>query len=265
MYVRKRPAISIHSVLHGQLEINWDTEYNNEFNCIHCNSGQYTGFNLAKNNTCKLSLICNTCRKGTALTCRVKTYTYRYYSDIECPNPLCTQRGCDGQKGWIYATNSGRVNCKCRFCNITFKSNATAPCSWVGSQIQNKLLAFSFDEDIWNLKHFYDKPFSETINFKKFRVQWYKLEVKKYLHQILKSHHFSSDSSIKEYMNALRQFDLILCRQQIEQPTDICRKTILDLLDTCRNNRNSTINQKLCKDSGAGSYIQRDFHFIKLV
>lgn len=74
---------------------------------------------------------CDSCRIDVCLTDSVHARIYRYRPDIECPNPLCTEIGHDGQKGWIYHIGNGSSDSKCYFCRITFKSDA------IGSQSHN--------------------------------------------------------------------------------------------------------------------------------
>lgn len=38
MNQRKYSPISIHSTLYGQLKVNWEKEYNDEFSCPRCQS-----------------------------------------------------------------------------------------------------------------------------------------------------------------------------------------------------------------------------------
>lgn len=45
---RKYPPISVHPTLNGQLEVNWQQEYNYEFNCPDCQVGKMTRFAYQK-------------------------------------------------------------------------------------------------------------------------------------------------------------------------------------------------------------------------
>ena len=47
---RKHPAVSVHPALHGQLEVNWKREYQDEFRCPHCENRKINRIYLFKNN-----------------------------------------------------------------------------------------------------------------------------------------------------------------------------------------------------------------------
>lgn len=166
-------------------------------------------------------LVCNSCKRNTHLTCKVPVHIYRYRPNIECPNPLCNKLGHDGQKGWIYKLEYSTSDSKCHFCGVTFKFDSTDSSSWVGSQIENQLLAFCFDDDIWDLRHFYDKSPCPTINFQKINPQWYRVKVKKYLLYLLQSQKFSSASRVIEKIVSLRQLGMIIDKQYLKNQSSI--------------------------------------------
>lgn len=128
MIKRKYPLISIHQTLREELKVDWNNEYNNDFKCPFCNVGNFTAFIYSKRSTCKIQLVCNNCRtkndkkKQTSLTCLVKAHIFRYRFDKECPNPLCTQRGKHGQKGWIYEIGGNISDASCYFCGINLST-----------------------------------------------------------------------------------------------------------------------------------------------
>jgi transcription elongation factor Elf1/integrase len=71
MIERKNPAISVHSTLNGQLRVDWEKEYNNDFNCPRCNDGLLTKYYYRKSKSHQLELQCNLCQKGTDLSCLI--------------------------------------------------------------------------------------------------------------------------------------------------------------------------------------------------
>ena len=316
MVKRKHPAVSVHPVLHGQLEVDWKREYQDEFRCPHCETGRLTGFIYARTNISKLVLKCKSCRKATGLTCKnpgmgykylpisthqtlngklqvnwkqkyrgeyqcpscyqgilknyyfdksihnlalecescqkytyltckVSAHIYSYDAALECPNPLCTQIGNDGQKGWIYRRGNNPNNCKCYFCGITFNPNSTDSSSWVASQTEEKLIPFYFDNDTWDLANFYDRPYQKLIHFHSIYPEWYRLQVKQYLHYLLRSRVYSSTSGIRQNLVTLKHFGKILEQQEKQQNAEITRELILAFLDTCKSNKNQTICRKL--------------------
>ena len=160
---------SIHQTLNGILKVDWKREYQQEYNCPHCDKEKLTQYYVSrttKGTTGGLFLLCNCCRKSIFLTCCVPAYIYNYLPEIECPNPLCTDIGHDGQKGWIYKNYQKKSPCTCRFCKIIFNPVSKKTISWVGCLKEDKLLPFSFDEDIWDLRHFYDTPYQRKLSFK---------------------------------------------------------------------------------------------------
>jgi hypothetical protein len=200
----KHSPISQHQTLNGILKVDWHQDYQGEYNCPVCNQGQLTKYFYRPNSIGNLALACNSCDVYTHITCHVSVHISSYRPEIECPNPMCTGIGHNGQKGWIYKIRGKNNNCKCYFCNITFKPNSIDSSGWVGSQVPKKLSPFYFDEDIWELGHFYDKPYQKILNFQKLNPYWYKQETKKYLHYLLKSKVFSSDSRVREIIITLR-------------------------------------------------------------
>lgn len=241
----KYSPISQHQTLNGILKIDWHQEYEGEYNCPVCNQGQLTKYFYRPNSIGNLALACNSCNVYTYLTCHLPVHISSYRPEIECPNPLCTDIGHDGQKGWVYKIESQSNNCQCYFCEITFNPNSIHAASWIGSQTKEKLAPFSFDEDIWELGYFYDKPYQRVLNFQTVHPNWYRQEVKNYLHYLLKSKVFSSDSRVREIIIALRQFGLIITNLNIKNQNGINRDTIIQFLSSCKNNKNQTINNKL--------------------
>ncbi|OUL36932.1 integrase [Nostoc sp. T09] len=250
-------TISIHPTLYGQLEVDWNKEYQGEFICPNCQKTNLKKTSYKENSICKLRFICNTCNKRISLTCLVPAFIYKYRSDIECPNPLCTQLGHDGQKGWIYTIRNIYEQCKCRYCGVGFEPQSTAASSWVNRTTEGQLLPFCFEDDIWYLRHFYDNPFPQSISFQNISPQWYLLEVKKYIQYLLKSRVYSSPSGVRHTLTNLKQFGKILDTYKIKQTADISREAVLRFLDNYKNCDNKTINHKL-------SYIKSFFEWLEL-
>lgn len=243
---RKHFPISIHQTLNGILKVDWREQYHNEFICPSCNQGQLKHFFYRKSSLCKLGLHCSICRKQTNLTCPVSIYINNYRPDLECPNPLCTKRGNDRQKGWIYNIKSGQSNsdCKCYFCKIVFNAATDNPASWIGSQHEIKLVSFSFNDDIWDLRHFYEQPSQRTIKFRFLEPKWYQLQVKRYLHYLLQSRAYSP-KSIAGILITLRNFGEVIKQQKLQQSSKITRETILSFININQGFQNTTIIHKL--------------------
>ena len=98
MRKHKYPAISVHETLGGLLEVYREKEYNNEFSCPYCNLARLSNAFYRRKNICRLALRCDSCRIDVCLTDSVHARIYHYRPDIECPNPLCTVIGHDGQR-----------------------------------------------------------------------------------------------------------------------------------------------------------------------
>lgn len=69
---RKHLPISIHQTLHGNLSVNWQTDYVGEFNCPHCHRGQLSHFFYDKKTLCKIQLGCELCHTSTPLSCQIR-------------------------------------------------------------------------------------------------------------------------------------------------------------------------------------------------
>ena len=245
MSKRKHQLISVHQTLNGQLTVDWELDYHQEYNCPDCEQQKLTWLFREENCLCKLILRCASCNKTTYLTCQVLVHISSYRPEIECPNPLCKDIGHNGQKGWVYKTGRKGNKYRCYFCKTIFNPDSTDCHSWIGSQTEKKLSPFSFDEDIWELGHFYDKPRQKTLNFQELNPYWYRQEAKKFLHYLLKSKVFSSDKSITTMMANFRQFGRIIIDLSIKNRNEINRNTIIQFLNSCQNNKNVTINKKL--------------------
>ncbi|NET44650.1 site-specific integrase [Okeania sp. SIO2B3] len=247
--LRKHPVVSIHQTLFDKLQVDWKEEYNNEFTCFKCNQGKLDRFVDFKG-LHNVKLGCNFCGHKTTLSCQVSPHIHGYRSDLICPNPLCTQIGHNGQKGWIYETfnqeNSNcSSNCRCYFCGINFDPTSQSNSSWIGNQNKDELLPFCFEDDIWNFRHFIDNPQAKTLNFRSIKVQWYREQVKGYLHFLLKTGNYTSVTVPVNSLLTLRQFGRILYQHKIQQANQISRQLILVFLDNYRANCNRTIREKL--------------------
>ena len=246
---RKYPSISTHQTLNSTLKVNWEREYHSEFICPYCNQGQLNEFHHRKSSVCQLALTCKFCHKYTNLTCPVPIQIRSYRPDVVCPNPLCTQLGPDGQKGWIYRTES-RSPCECYFCGIKFNPLSNNPASWVASLQEDKLLPFCFDDDLWDLRHFHNRPKQRLLNFQTIQPEWYQLQVLLYLHYLLKSRVYSSTGTITNITLTLRQFSQIVETLRVHQTTDITRQVVLLFLDDCKTNKSQTVCSKLSNLKG---------------
>lgn len=260
--MRKRihPPISVHQTLHGQIEVNWDKDYHQEFNCPVCEKeyGQKNvlhRYKRQKGAACKLSLGCKYCGKSTFLTSREHIYIASYLRDIECPNPLCTGVGHNGQKGWIYKLATQQ--CQCRFCETRFYSKSTDPSAWVNITVEKRLPPFCFDENVWNLKHFYEKPEQTTVIFNNIEPLWFREEVKKYIYYTLKSKRLSNAISICRIVITLRLLGRLLADLKIENKNAINRNIVVLFIDSCRGLKNQTINKRL-------TYIRHFFDWSEL-
>ena len=235
--------ISQHQTEHGILKVNWKLKYRGEYNCPHCKENKIDRYKKHKNSTCELHLYCKFCKKHTNLTCPLPVHISRYYPEMKCPNTLCTGIGHNGQRGWIYKISGDY--CKCYFCKIKFKQGSTIPYSWVGSNTERKLSTFSFKDDIWDLINFYENPYCKTLNFGTINPVWYREEVKKYIHYLLKTKRFSSEGRVVDKVTTYRQFGRVITNLELKSKNQIERNTITLFLDSCKSNANSTINSKL--------------------
>jgi integrase/transcription elongation factor Elf1 len=242
---RKKLPISTHQTLDGTLTVNWKQEYKGEFICPNCNHRGLYHFIDKPSYSYKLNLECKSCKNIIYLTCQVQARIFNYRPNIECPNPVCTKIGHDGQKGWVYQTSQKYQYYKCYFCSTYFDYTSTHSNSWVGSQLESKVYPFRFDDDIWDLRHFYEKPSPKTMNFQTIQPEWYQLHIKQYLYYLLKSRKYSSADGFRVPVRALRHFGQVLKQRGIQQSANITREVILSYLDTCNTFSSDTISHKL--------------------
>ena len=240
---RRYPAISVHPTLHGQLEVDWEREYQNEFLCPHCNEPRLK-FHVHQKTLCRLTWCCVSCQTKGSLTKRVPAYTYGYRPDLECPNPLCQEIGNDGQKGWIYKMGKQGKLFHCRFCGICFVPNSSHPSSWHSLQNQEQLLPFNFDEDTWDIRHFYEQTKDrKKLHFHDIKPKWYKFQVKKYIQFQINSQ--ASLKGIASFISYFKQFGIIIEQKCVQDISEINREVILKFLDSIRTQKSTTIYKKI--------------------
>ena len=240
---RQYRAISVHQTLQGQLEVDWEREYQNEFLCPQCKEPRIK-FYAHQKTLCRISWRCVSCQTTGSLTQKVPAYIFCYRSDLECPNPLCKGIGNDGQKGWIYQIWKKEKLFTCRFCGVRFVPNSSHPSSWHSRQNQEKLSAFKFDEDTWDLRHFYEKTKNrKRLYFHEIKPDWYKFQVKKYIQFQINSQ--SGAESIIYFLSYFKQFGAIIQQQSIDSITKINREVILKFIDSIRTQASTTIYKKV--------------------
>lgn len=240
----KHLPISTHPTLNNELQVNWNLEYNNEFYCPHCHQNTLTYYH-DETKKLGLTLDCRACFKKTALTCKVPAYIYNYCPTLECPNPLCTKFGHEGQKGWIYKEGDKTDKCKCYFCGISFKPASICSTSWVGSQLTTEILPFNFEDNIWDLRNFgYQDSSHKQIHFSNIQPSWYVLAVKKYIYHLLKTQSISLFSIIRK-LTPLRELGQLIQVHNLQGLEELNRKLILDFIDNCQNLRPITLHHKL--------------------
>ncbi|MBD2247411.1 site-specific integrase [Nostoc sp. FACHB-888] len=258
MAKKNHPIVSLHATLHSQLEVDWSKEYKCEFICPHCQENYLNKVEIKEGSMCKVRLRCYKCNKYISLTCQVSVHICKYHPDIECPNPICTQRGHNGQKGWIYKSHSGREMFRCYFCRIRFKSNSKLECAWVNKVTKSNIPPFCFENDIWDLRNFFNINYSRSISFTDIYPQWYRVEAKKYLQYLLKIKVYSSPSGILQTLASIRKFGRVIESNRIERSIDINREAIRSFLNECKTLDGKTINHKLSCLKGFFDWLKLD-------
>ncbi|EAZ88043.1 site-specific integrase [Crocosphaera chwakensis] len=248
MNKRKHPPISVHPTLHGNLEINWEEDYDGSFRCPKCNSDQLWFFQRTKKSRCKLYARCKDCEKDTYLTCPTGQHIFRYQPGLSCPNPLCKKVGANGiTKGWVYIyTEEPETRYKCHYCKVNFLLGKGIT-GWLSKQQDNQKYKFDFEDDIWYLEYFYDKKKCsqyQSINFLKIEPFWYREKAKSYILFLLKSKRYSSPKSIGTQLTSIRQFGQII-NNTTKNIANIKRRDILCFLDAHNQKTPQGLRQKL--------------------
>ena len=244
-FQRRYPTISVHETLNGFLNVDWNQEYIEKYNCPYCKSEKLNGASRQLSSTCKVNLFCISCSKYVSLTCPVPIHIYRYLSDFTCPNPLCTGIGPNKQKGWIYERKGSSSYCKCYFCGISFNPNSQHSRAWINLQNKSPVNPIIFDEDTWDLYQFFDKSHQRHLSFSDIKPDWYKQTVKRYIYFLLKTRVYTSTSQIAGIRVVLAQFGKVLYRLKLRQNSDISRNAVLSFVDDCTKLKNRTLSQKL--------------------
>jgi integrase len=157
---------------------------------------------------------------------------------------LCTQLAPDNKStGWVYlesASNNGNIH-RCHYCNIKFKSGVQdSPHAW---DHKDKVKAFKFDDDIWDLRNFYEKGRTFTINFD-FEPYWYRQAAKNYIHMLVKSRSCASGTIVR-FVSSLRKFGNLLQQQNITQAENIDREVIRSYINFQKDFTSQTVNDNL--------------------
>jgi hypothetical protein len=242
---RKYPQISIHSSLEGTRTVDWSKEYQGEYHCLKCNVGQFDFYKSASN-TNKLKLRCKSCKKESALSCPVPIHISRYQPNISCPNPLCKKDDSREQRGWVYwHTDSGHSHYRCYFCGIYFNPTSKNNASWMVRHQTSELHPFSFEEDCWELRHFYDKPIHKNFSFEDIQPSWYRYEVKCYIYFLLKTRVYKATTSLLQIRKVLSQLGHIIEQRNLKQPAEVSREVVLAFIDCCAELKECTLSDKL--------------------
>jgi hypothetical protein len=95
------------------------------------------------------------------------------------------------------------------------------------------------------LRHFYEKPYNRFLIFDGIEPDWFCLQVKQYLHYLLKAQVYSSTSQIRAIRAVLGQLGEVLKQRKCSSLQDIKRSDILSLIDTWQGMKGRTIYTKL--------------------
>jgi hypothetical protein len=117
--------------------------------------------------------------------------------------------------------------------------------SWQGRQTSQELAPFDFASGTWDLRHFYEKPYNRFLIFDGIEPDWFCLQVKQYLHYLLKAQVYSSTSQIRAIRAVLGQLGEVLKQRKCSSLQDIKRSDILSLIDTWQGMKGRTIYTKL--------------------
>lgn len=245
MTKRKYPAISLHPTLHGYLEIDWENDYDGSFHCPECGSNQL-GFYRREGRICQLNVKCSNCLQDICLTCQTGRHIFHYQSGVICPNPLCNKLAPDEKtKGWVYLSQVKERRYKCYYCGISFTYGKESNQAWSNRQKIKSIQPFRFEDNIWDLRNFYECWQNKTISFFTIEPDWYREQVKRYVHYLLKSRVYRSATSVYSQNIAVKQFGEIVQEHCLKECIDISRTTILAFLDARNQDQPSNLKHKL--------------------
>ena len=240
---RKYPAISIHTTLNENLEVNWEREYDGSFQCPECKSNQFR-FERQKSG-CRLKLRCLNCSLYIPLTKPTGQHIFRYQPELTCPNPLCNKISPNGQtKGWVYLHDPKNQRYKCYYCGIFFK-NLGQNSAWSAPSSEKSIKPFKYEDNLWDLRNFYQCSHNQTINFSSIKPSWYREQVKDYLHFLLKAQVYSSAMTIYMRSVTLKQFGEIIQQKPVLSLTDITRNVVLAFIDIYSQQSAFSLKDKL--------------------
>ena len=237
------PLLSYHRTLSETLTVDWRKDYHNEFHCLKCGSVPiYPCHN--PNYPEKRSLNCIKCKHQTPLSCRNRPYIFKYQPGLSCRNFRCTQLGPDGQtKGWIflYSEEAQAYRYQCHYCNSKFrvrkKQNPQA-CTY-----EKQIKAFQFEENTWDLRNFYEKVNTFTINFD-FEPYWYQKAAKDYIYSLLKTRAYASGTIVNQVI-ALRKFSRVVYQRELSEIAEIDREVVKTFINSQQHLNPSTLNDNL--------------------
>ena len=258
--IPKHNSVSTHQTLKGQLKVDWKKDYKGEFLCPNCSQQWLTNLRSSPKSIHNLNFKCSSCNRKTSLSLPIQAHVRNYLPDVSCPNPACNKNGLNGQKGWVYERSDDSYIC--HYCNICFNPKSKYHSSWIQSQ-NNEIRSFNFDDNQWDLRNFYDQPRQKVVNLQTINPIWYRLQAKKYLYYLLKSHVYES-GTVENIITCLRQFGNTLRQLNILSMDYIDRRTIIFFLDTQKRKASKTINNRLSYLKNFLEWLEIDtIHLIK--
>jgi integrase/transcription elongation factor Elf1/Zn ribbon nucleic-acid-binding protein len=221
--------------------IDWNKDYQGEFVCPKCQTSGMNVWGVKKPNN-KRMFRCSTCRNVEQESCQIRIKAIpdptnpkvTWYTNHRIRGFVCPE--CQAKDIYFVQTDKyNKVRFYCRSCkkcqynsieltrsNLSYYSNNPIP-----------VITFNWEEDLWDLRAINpnfdqrDIPRS-TVNFAEIEADWFKQEVKKYIHHLCKAG--NSFGTIILYISALRFFSRYLYQTNITSFESINRSLILDYL-----------------------------------
>lgn len=222
--------------------INWKEDYKGEFVCPECQTFPMAVWGLHKLKN-KRQFHCFSCSKTISESCQVKIRAVQdpinssiiWYTNHKYPEFICIK--CQSRNIFLSHLETNKKRFRCKSCgNLQYDSFDLTPSniSHYGKQIR-PVQPFEFDNDKWDLRsinpNFDERDISYcTADFNSIKPDWFKQEVKKYIHYLGKSGQSNTFGTIKAYLSALRVFSRYLAKTTITGFEQINRSLILDYL-----------------------------------
>ena len=222
------------------MEINWKQDYDKDFICPKC---EQSSLGLGGFCNGKRQFRCLNCKKIQLESCetRIKAVLdpinpgLTWYKNHKIKHFVCPE--CESENIYFASIYYGKKRFCCRSCK-KYINDSTELSRKVISRFNGTepVKLFDFNTDKWDIRAInpgLDNKIYKIINFTDINQDWFKKEIKKYIHYLCKKE--TPLGTIQNRLSALRFFSKYIDRININSFNQINRSVILNYLSELKN------------------------------